>query len=79
MGREQTSVLGDADHSEDLDEVRRKAEGTNLLASVGRFNEQLDDESDSTGIDVVDLGEIENDTADVVFGQGLIGAQNGFL
>lgn len=77
LGGEEVGVFGDADHGEDFDEVGGEAEGGDFLGGVGGFNEELDDEGDAAGVDVVDLGEVEEDELDVVFGQGLVGAEDG--
>ncbi len=74
---EEVSVLSDADHGEDLLEVSREAEGVDFLARVGSFDHDLDDEGDAAGVDVVDFGEVEEDDVDLVFGKGLVGADDG--
>ena len=76
---EETRVLGDANHRKDFDEVRGKAEGRDLLAGVGSFNEQLNDEGDAARVDVIHLGEIEHDLLDVVLGEGLVCAEDRIL
>src|SRR5579863_10383737 len=76
---EQARVFGDADHGEDLGEMWGETEGVDFLAGVGRFHEELDDERDAAGVDVIDLGEIEEDQFDSGFGQRLICAQYGLL
>ena len=47
LAGKQPGVFGDADHGEDFDEVRRKAEGVDFLAGVGGLNQQLDDQGDA--------------------------------
>jgi len=79
LGGSEGCIFGDADHGEDFDEVRREANGEDLLAGSFGFNEELDDEGDAAGVDVVDLGEIEQDELDAVLGQGLVGAQDCYL
>jgi hypothetical protein len=47
LAREQPGVLGNPDHGEHLDEVRRKPVGVDLLAGVRGFDQQLDDQRDA--------------------------------
>ena len=79
LAGEEAGVLGDAYHGEHLDEMRGEAVGVDLLAGVGGFDEQLDDQRDAARIDVVDLGEVQQDELVRGFGQRLVGAQNRVL
>ncbi len=75
LGGEQAGVLGDAHHGEDFGEVRREAEGVDLLAGVRRLNQHLDDERDAAGVDVVHFGEVQQDELGRLLGQRLVGCR----
>jgi len=52
---EESRVLGNAHHGEDLGEVGGKAEGINFLPGVVGFHQELDNERDSARVDVIHL------------------------
>src|SRR5882757_6019078 len=52
-------VFGDAHHRENLLEVRRQAEGGNLLAVLVRLHQHLDHQRDAAGVDVIHLGKVQ--------------------
>ena len=79
LAREEPGVLGDPNHREHLDEVSRKAVGVDLLAGVRGFDEQLDDQRNPALIDVIHLGEVQQDELVRGFGQRLVDTKNRFL
>ena len=74
LGVEEVGVLGDAGYGEDLGEVRREAEGADLLRVMIGLHEELNDQGDAAGVDVADLGKIEKDQLGGLFGEALIAA-----
>ena len=71
-------VLGDADHGEDLLEVGAEAEGADLLSALAGGDHHLDDQRDAAGVQVFDLGKVQQDALDGV-GQAFVGAHDGRL
>ena len=68
-------VFCDSHHGEDLLEVRGEAKGLDRLAAFVCRDHHLDHEGDAAGVEVFDLGEVEED-AFRAFRQTLVGAEH---
>jgi len=76
LGWEEAGVLGDAYHGKYLGEVRGEAESIDLLAGVRSFDEHLYDEGNAARVDVINLGEVEQDELGCFLGQRLVAAEH---
>ena len=71
----QSGILRDADHGEDLLKVGRKPKSGNRLIRLASFHQHLDDQSNSTRIDVFHFGEIDQNRP--ALDDPLIGSEDG--
>ena len=76
---EESGVLGDADHGEDLGEVGREAADGDGLIGFVRLHEHLDDERDAGGVEVFDTFEVEQDALMGGLVERLVGPDDGVL
>src|SRR5260370_30309032 len=72
-------VLGDADHGEDLGEVRGETADGDGLAGFAGLHEDLDDERDAGGVEVFHAFEVEQNMLVGGFIEGLVGSDDGVL